>query len=54
MDDQQPEKKPAKSYGGRSKTQWLVIYLIIAAIVYFIIYWFWIRDTGGSTGGGLY
>ena len=50
----QKTKKPAKSYGGRSKKQWIIIYLIVAIVVYFIIYWIWIRDTSGSSSGGLY
>lgn len=49
-------KAPAKtSYGKRPVWQWVLIYLVIAIIVYGIIYWVWIRKSGtgtGSTGGG--
>ena len=50
-------QKPSKNYGygKRSKGQWILIYVVLGAIVYGLIYWFFIRDTG-STGssGGLY
>lgn len=56
MDQQQPANKPTKGYGGRSKRFWILAYLVLAIIVYFIIYWVWIRKpggSGGSSGGGL-
>ncbi len=45
--------KPEKSYGKRSMKQWIVIYLVVAIVVYAIIYFAFIRKSGGSTGGGL-
>ncbi len=49
----EPEKsdtpqKPAKGYGKRPMWQWVVIYVIVAAIVYGIIYYAFVRKTGGS------
>lgn len=46
-------KPPAKGYGKRPVWQWVVIYLIAAAILYTIIYFIWIHKSGGSgTGNG--
>jgi hypothetical protein len=50
-------QKPEKGYGKRPVWQWVVIYLIVAIIVYGLIYLLFIRKTGGSSGsgsGGLY
>lgn len=44
----QPQK-PQKSYGKRPVWQWVVIYLVVAAIVYFLIYWLFIRSSGGPS-----
>lgn len=43
--------KPTKGYGKRSKSQWVIIYVIAAIIVYGIIYLVFIRKSGGSSGG---
>ncbi len=50
------DNKPTKGYGKRPTWQWILIYVIVAAIVYAIIYLLFIRKSGGSTstGGGLY
>lgn len=54
MEPEEKTKPPAKkAYGKRPMWQWVVIYLIVAAIVYFVIYYLFIRDTSG-TGGGAY
>jgi hypothetical protein len=52
--DQQPpqNQEPAKGYGKRPKWQWAVIYLIVAIVVYGLIYLLFIRKSGGS--GGVY
>jgi hypothetical protein len=52
-DSQKPEQpqKPSKSYGKRPMWQWVVIYLIVAVIVYGLIYLLFIHKSG-STGGG--
>ena len=42
------EDKPSKGYGKRSKTQWVVIYVVAAVIVYGIIYLVFIRKSGGG------
>ena len=49
------DNKPSKGYGKRSTRQWVVIYLVVAAVVYFLIWLFFIKGDGNSsTGGGLY
>ena len=45
--DSQPEKS-STGYGKRSKTQWLLIYVVAAVIVYGLIYYFFIRKSGTS------
>ena len=45
-----PQKKTS-GYGKRPVWQWAVIYLVVAAIVYWLIWYFLIRKTGGSVGG---
>lgn len=44
------ENKPAKSYGKRPMWQWAVIYLIVAIVVYGIIYLVFIRKSGSTSG----
>jgi hypothetical protein len=44
------EQKPTKGYGKRPVWQWVVIYLIIAIIVYGAIYLIFFRGNGGSSG----
>ncbi|HVX48441.1 MAG TPA: hypothetical protein VHA05_03750 [Candidatus Saccharimonadales bacterium] len=48
----EPEKQPEKStkgYGKRPVWQWVVLYLIIAIVVYGLIYFIFIHK--GSSGG---
>jgi flagellar basal body-associated protein FliL len=54
-DSQEPEQpqKPSKGYGKRPMWQWVVIYLVIAIIVYGLIYLLFIHK-GGGTGGSSY
>jgi hypothetical protein len=41
---------PSKGYGKRPKWQWLVIYLVVAVIVYGLVYLLFMRgDDGGSS-----
>lgn len=47
-DNQAPEQKPTKGYGKRPVWQWVVIYLIIAVIVYGLIYLIFIHKGGGG------
>lgn len=46
----QPEKPP-KGYGKRPLWQWLLIYVIIALIVYGLIYLLFFNDGSGSGTG---
>lgn len=46
----QPPQKPTKGYGKRPMWQWAVIYLIVAVVVYGLIYLLFIHKSG-STGG---
>ena len=45
----QPPEKPTKGYGKRPLWQWILIYVVIAIIVYGLIYLLFIQ--GGSGGG---
>jgi hypothetical protein len=54
MEPQDPEtpQKPSKGYGKRPVWQWVVIYLIVAIVVYGLIYLLFIKDgSGGGTSG---
>lgn len=43
---------PTKGYGKRPVWQWVLIYLVVAVIVYGLIYFFFIK--GGSTASSGY
>ncbi len=43
------QQKPSNGYGKRPIWQWVLIYLIIAIVVYGLIYYVFIRD-GSSPG----
>lgn len=46
-------KKSSKGYGKRPIWQWVLIYVIIAAIVYTLIYFLFIhKSSSGGSGGG--
>jgi hypothetical protein len=51
--DQEQQNDKPKSYGKRPAWQWVVIYLIIAIVVYGLVYLLFFRGngSGGSTGG---
>lgn len=54
MNDQQSSDQ-STGYGKRPAWQWVLIYVVGAIIVYGLIYYLFLRDTGGNTpGGGLY
>ena len=46
-----PSSTPAKAYGKRPVWQWLVIYLVVAIILYGIIYFVWIHKSGSTSTG---
>ena len=50
-DPQQKQKQPSKSgYGKRPLWQWVVIYLVVAIIVYYAIYLLFFNHGGGTPG----
>ncbi len=49
---EQTPQKPSKGYGKRPVWQWVVIYLIVAVVVYGLIYLLFIHKGGGTGGGG--
>jgi flagellar basal body-associated protein FliL len=52
MDEQDEDKKSAKGYGKRPIWQWVVIYLVVAVVVYALIYFLFIHKSGNSSGLG--
>ena len=44
MEPETPQQEP-KGYGKRPTWQWVLIYLIIAAVVYGVIYYIFMRDS---------
>ena len=44
MDNKPPQKKP-NAYGKRPMWQWVVLYVVVGAIVYGLIYYFFMRGT---------
>lgn len=47
-------KKPTKSYGKRPVWQWVLIYVVVAIVVYGLIYLIFIHKSGGSGNSGGY
>ncbi len=52
MDESSDQERNNSSYGGRPLWQWVIIYLIIGAIVYGLIYYFVIAKRGGYSMPG--
>ncbi len=54
MDPQQqaqpPANKPSKGYGKRPKWQWILIYVVVAIVVYGLVYLVFFHKSGS---GGL-
>jgi hypothetical protein len=48
-ENEQPTK-PTKGYGKRSVWQWVLIYVVIAVVVYGIIYYLFIHKSGSTSG----
>jgi hypothetical protein len=42
---------PSSGYGGTWK-KWIWVYLVAAAVIYGIVYFAFMRDSGGSGSGG--
>lgn len=49
MDEENKTHEPVKNYGKRPLWQWIVIYVVIAIVVYGLIYYMFIRDSGGTS-----
>ncbi|OGE20391.1 hypothetical protein A3A14_03805 [Candidatus Daviesbacteria bacterium RIFCSPLOWO2_01_FULL_43_38] len=47
MDNQENKDRSGGGYGKRPLWQWVVIYLVIAAVVYGLIYYFVLARGGG-------
>jgi hypothetical protein len=45
----EPEKK-TKGYGKRPMWQWILLYVIVAIIIYGLVYFIFIHKSGGSSG----
>jgi len=52
MDETPTPEKSTKGYGKHSKKYWIFVYIIVAIVVYGLIYLFFIRDSGSSSSGG--
>jgi hypothetical protein len=52
-EQQQPDKKQVKGYGKRPFWQWAVIYLVVAVIVYGLVYYIFINNGDSNGTGGL-
>ena len=51
--DSQPQQKPSKGYGKRPKWQWVLLYVVVAIVVYGLIYLLFIHKSGtASTTSG--
>jgi len=42
-------QKPTKGYGKRPMWQWVVLYIVVAIIVYGLIYLIFIHKSGGTS-----
>ncbi len=50
--EEKPSDRPSKGYGKHSRKYWIIVYLVIAVIVYGLIYLVFIHKSSGSSGGG--
>jgi hypothetical protein len=46
------EKSPKKGYGKRPLWQWILLYVIVAGIIYALIYFLFFHNGGSSSSGG--
>jgi hypothetical protein len=51
--DQDSPDKPKKGYGKRPLWQWVLLYVVLAIILYGLVYYIFIRKTG-STSHSIY
>lgn len=49
--EKQSPEKPSKGYGKRPMWQWILIYIVIAVIVYGLIYLIFIHKGNSGSGG---
>lgn len=49
MNGEKVESKKEGGYGKRPLWQWILIYLVIGAVVYGVIYYFILASRGGAT-----
>jgi hypothetical protein len=49
---QNQSQKPSKGYGKRPIWQWVVLYLVVAIIVYGLIYLLFLHKSGAGTSSG--
>jgi|GEM_PF-851360 len=54
QDAKSPKQKPTKGYGKRPLRQWILIYIVVAIIVYGLVYLLFFRDSGSNGGGFSY
>lgn len=47
MDEQNEYKAPSKGYGKRPVWQWVAIYVVVGAIVYGAVWYFFMRGNSG-------
>ncbi|HVA10804.1 MAG TPA: hypothetical protein VNG32_01400 [Candidatus Dormibacteraeota bacterium] len=50
--DSQTSQKPSKGYGKRPMWQWVLLYVVVAIIVYGLIYFIFIHKSGSTSTGG--
>jgi hypothetical protein len=50
--DVQAAQKPSKGYGKRPMWQWVLLYVVVAIIIYGLIYLIFIHKSGTTTGSG--
>ena len=52
--EQEPSQKPTKGYGKRPIWQWILIYVVVAIIVYGLVYLIFFHKSGGTSSGFSY
>ena len=52
MEPDDQSNKSAKTYGKMTRKQWIWTYIVLAIIVYAVIYFLFIRKSGSGASGG--